>query len=117
MLKQTILAPKPLRTFFILLLAGCFRASTGAETVPELPRPPGETMAHACAGCHGSFGRSRGEIPALAGMTEARFVETMRAFKSGKRVSSIMNRIAKGYRDGDFLAMARFFGDFEGRNP
>lgn len=76
---------------------------------PGPNRPDAATMGHACAGCHGSFGRSLGATPPIAGMPEAEFIRLMREFKSGQRVSSIMNRIARGYTDEDFIGLARFF--------
>lgn len=80
------------------------QASHPADTRPQAP-----TLAHACAGCHGTYGRSQDGTPTLAGMREDTFLRAMRDFKSGKRVSSIMNRIARSYREEDFVAMARFF--------
>jgi sulfide dehydrogenase cytochrome subunit len=76
---------------------------------PAANRPSAETMAHACGGCHGPRGHALAPTPTLAGMSESEFVRFMGEFKSGARVSSIMNRIARGYADEDIVALAAFF--------
>jgi sulfide dehydrogenase cytochrome subunit len=76
---------------------------------PQTARPRPAMLAHACAGCHGTFGHGQAGTPVIAGMPETEFVRIMRAFKSGQRRSSVMNRIAQGYRDEDFIVLARFF--------
>lgn len=76
---------------------------------PAAHRPDAEHLAHACGGCHGTYGHSLAPTPTLAGKPEDEFVAAMREFKSGQRVSSIMNRIAHAYTDEDFAAMAQFF--------
>jgi len=84
--------------------------ATGVQAVePQTARPRSAMLAHACAGCHGTFGHGQAGTPIIAGMPETEFVRIMRAFKSGQRRSSVMNRIARGYRDEDFTALARFF--------
>ncbi|QSA97924.1 hypothetical protein [Methylococcus sp. EFPC2] len=90
----------------LVIMPPAARAQTSASLAT---RPGASTLAHACAGCHGTYGHSQAGTPAIAGMKEADFIQAMRAFASGQRVSSIMNRIARGYRDEDYAAMARFF--------
>jgi len=63
-----------------------------------------------CAGCHGYNGASTGPAtPSLAGMSSVYIEDTMKAYKSGERLSTIMTRIAKGYDDDDFAKMGQFF--------
>lgn len=106
--RHSIIRPQIERLLFACLVLAL---STGQAQATESRsmRPKASTMAHACAGCHGTFGRASAGTPVLAGMSESDFVRAMRAFKSGQRNSSIMNRIAKGYQDEDFVALARFF--------
>ena len=96
----------------IILLALSSTTITVLAAEPAANRPSVERMAHACAGCHGTYGHSQPPTPALAGKSEEKFVAAMREFKSGERVSSIMNRIASGYTDDDFIAMAQLFKDW-----
>jgi sulfide dehydrogenase cytochrome subunit len=42
-------------------------------------------------------------------MSETYFTDTMKAFKSGDRASTVMGRIAKGYSDDEIKLMAGFF--------
>ena len=83
------------------LMLGAAQAMAGAS---------GQALADTCAGCHGIDGASTGPTtPSLAGISETYMVETMKAFKSGDRKSTIMGRIAKGYSDAEFEAMAAVF--------
>jgi len=72
--------------------------------------PTGTMLADTCAGCHGTDGASTGPaIPSIAGLSETYMVDTMKAFKSGDRHSTVMGRIAKGYSDEEFALMATVF--------
>ncbi|MGB5259013.1 MAG: c-type cytochrome [Gammaproteobacteria bacterium] len=72
--------------------------------------PTGQALADTCAGCHGTDGASAGPAsPSIAGLSETYFVDSMKAFKSGDRPSTIMGRIAKGYSDEEIAAMAAVF--------
>ena len=83
----------------------------GAAPLPAAG-PSASMLADTCAGCHGTDGSSVGPAsPTIAGMSEAYFTETMEAFKSGDRPSTIMQRIAKGYTDEEIELMAGFFAD------
>ena len=53
--------------------------------------PSASMLADTCAGCHGVDGSSVGPAsPSIAGMSAEYFTETMEAFKSGERPSTIM---------------------------
>ncbi len=74
--------------------------------------PSASMLAYTCAGCHGTNGASVGNaIPSIAGLSETYMVETMNAYKSGDRESTIMGRIAKGYSEEEIESMAGFFAD------
>jgi sulfide dehydrogenase cytochrome subunit len=63
-----------------------------------------------CVGCHGSDGNSVGPAtPSIAGMRESLFIKAMTDMKSGKRPSTVMHVIAKGYTDKEIALMATFF--------
>ncbi|MES9856650.1 MAG: c-type cytochrome [Sedimenticola sp.] len=67
-------------------------------------------LANTCAGCHGSYGQSKGpSSPTIAGLEIDYFTEVMQDFKSGERSSTIMGRIAKGYNDQEIEQMAALF--------
>jgi len=72
--------------------------------------PTATMLADTCAGCHGTDGASTGPAtPSIAGNSETYMVDTMMAFKSGERPSTVMGRIAKGYSEEEFKLMASVF--------
>ena len=66
-------------------------------------------LANPCAGCHGTDGRSTGEIPSLDNLQSNYIESAMLAFKSDKRPGTVMNRIAKGYTDSEIKTLAGYF--------
>ena len=73
-------------------------------------RSPADTLAWQCAGCHGFNGHSVGpDIPSLAGFPEDYFIYTMIDYQTGDRFGTVMERIAWGYTEEEFEAMAKFF--------
>ena len=91
----------------VLLICGLYVLS-----VPVLAEdiPTASMLANTCAGCHGTNGSSVGPAsPTIAGISHEYFIETMKAYKSGTRPSTIMTRIAKGYTDEEIKLMAGFF--------
>ena len=84
-----------------------------AASLPALAQAPDPTLARnlaaTCANCHGTDGHSAGGIPPLAGLEPALFLERMSSFKSGRRASTVMNQIAKGFTDEQIAELARYF--------
>lgn len=70
----------------------------------------GDTLAHTCAGCHGTLGAPASSfIPPLAGLTVEEFTRAMVAYRDGTRVATMMTRIAPAFSDDEIQAMAEFF--------
>lgn len=85
----------------ILLIAGLLFANTADA----------DTLYWTCNGCHGPNGISESQdIPTIAGLNFRYFYATMQAFRKDRRKSSIMGRIAKGYKSGQLQRMALYFG-------
>jgi cytochrome c553 len=61
-----------------------------------------------CATCHGTDGRSAGGIPSLVGRDKATLVQQMKDFRDGKRPSTIMQQLARGYTDAEIDAAAAY---------
>lgn len=81
-----------------------------AEQAPAtIQRPRAATLALGCSGCHPDEERHASLAPVLAGMPRDRLIHAMEEFKSGRRISSIMNRVARGYQSADFAALADHF--------
>ncbi len=68
-----------------------------------------EMLAGPCVACHGTTVSAGPASPTIVGMSEEYFVETMEAYKSGDRFSTIMQRIAKGYSGGEIKTMGKYF--------
>jgi sulfide dehydrogenase cytochrome subunit len=77
--------------------------------LPEAVRS--NSLFSSCAGCHGTDGVSHSpHMPTIAGLNFQYFYATMRAFRKDQRPSTIMGRIAKGYRSSQLQQMALHFG-------
>ena len=85
--------------------------SAGTAGAQELSK--GAILALSCAACHGTDGVSPGAMPTLAGRSPAYINNRMQAFKSGKRASTVMGRIAKGYSDEEIAAIADHFASLK----
>lgn len=93
------------------LLACC--ALAAAQPVlagVNTPIATGKMMGNTCASCHGTFGKSTDEyMPSLAGIDRQQLIRAMTDYRDDRRVSVVMNRIAKGYNDNEIAAIADYF--------
>ncbi len=63
-----------------------------------------------CIACHGEKGVSVGPAtPSISGMRESLFIKAMEDMKTGKRPSTVMAIIAKGYTSREIAIMAAYF--------
>lgn len=88
-----------------LLLAAGLTVFAAVAVADEFDR--GAVLSLSCAACHGTDGASPGVMPTLAGQSTAFIANRMMAFRSGKRPSTVMTRIAKGYSDDEIAAIAK----------
>lgn len=93
----------------VLIAALASLPAFAAEPDPLL----GRNLAASCAMCHGTGGRSVGITAPLAGRQAKDIVETVKLFREGKKPSTIMQQIAKGYTDAQIQAIAEYFADQE----
>jgi len=93
----------------------CLAAALGLSVMAasanagELLAKP-ELLASNCFNCHGYNGASAGVIDELDSLPARRITKKMNDFKTGKKPSTIMGRIAKGYNDAEIAALAAYFG-------
>lgn len=92
-------------TVRILLFVMASLAGAAAEAADARS----EMLANPCISCHGPDDKSAGSIPALAGQSRDYIANAMKQFKSGERLGTVMNRIAKGYSDEDIQTLANYF--------
>ncbi len=74
-------------------------------------------LGNMCAGCHGTRGQSADPMPIIAGQPEEYLAKTMKSYRSGRRPSTIMGRLARGYSDEEVDAMASFFASQNWMSP
>lgn len=102
-------ALKPQSVLFPVLAAlAAMLAAAGDAQAAGLP--PAEVLARPCAGCHGTGGVSAGPTTSnLAGQPAAYLVAAMRAYRSGDRPATVMDRIARAYDEREIDAMGAYF--------
>ena len=95
------------RTLFAIVLMLAGKAVTAAD-LPVIST--GARLAANCVACHGTNGATKGTtLPALAGQQRQTLADTLRAFKTGSRQSTVMTQIARGYTDAQLDQLAAFF--------
>jgi len=68
-----------------------------------------EVLVNTCFSCHGTDGKSSGDMPTIAGKSASYISNKMMDFRSGKKPSTVMMRITKGFSDAELKAIANFF--------
>jgi cytochrome subunit of sulfide dehydrogenase len=76
--------------------------------LPGLAQPAAPPGAASCSGCHGAHVSTA--IPSLEGRSPDEIADAMRAFRSGERPATVMNRVAKGFTDEETRAIAAWVG-------
>ena len=69
----------------------------------------GAALAATCYSCHGTDGKSQAAMPSISGKSAKYIMRTMTAYRDGKRQSTVMGRIAKGFNDKEIKALAEYF--------
>jgi cytochrome subunit of sulfide dehydrogenase len=86
----------------------CLVLTMGIAATAEAEISRGAVLASTCFTCHGTDGKSPGEMPSIYGVPAASLVKTLGDFKSGMRPGTVMDRHAKGYSDEDIKAIADY---------
>ena len=77
----------------------------GMSVAPASAQAP--AGARACSGCHAPAAAAM-PVPSLEGRPVESIVADMRAFRSGERPATVMDRIAKGFSDEETRAIAEW---------
>lgn len=101
------------RLFHVILVL-----ATGLVLVPvshadELSRAA--MLSASCEGCHGTYGRSPGAIPPIAGKPADYLREVMEGFRSGDKEGTVMDRHVKGYTEEEIRLIADYFSKQSGQ--
>ncbi len=98
------------QTTLILIGSALFASSTFINFTHATVIDRATILANTCAGCHGPNGISNGPLtPSIAGLPKSYISKSMYDFATGKRPSTVMQRIAKGYTDADIKALSEYF--------
>jgi sulfide dehydrogenase cytochrome subunit len=87
-----------------IITAASLLGLTGTATAAD--SPPG---AAGCSGCHAARTGVDTPVPRLIGRDAAQIVAAMADFRAGKRPTTIMDRIAKGFTEDEVKAIAAWF--------
>ncbi|MDQ7074150.1 MAG: cytochrome c [Gammaproteobacteria bacterium] len=88
----------------VFLMLGLWNVAQAGDVVA------GKKASAMCAGCHGAAGVSAiGQNPNLAGQNEAYFINTLKAYRDGKRKHSMMGMVSKGLSDADMANLAAYY--------
>lgn len=71
----------------------------------------GKILASTCFACHGTDGRSSGDIPSIYGFPAETLYHNMKAFQDGTRPATVMNRHATGYTDEEIRLIAEYLSN------
>ena len=69
----------------------------------------GAMLGNSCAACHGTGGKSPGDIPSINGKSAEFISRALTEFRDGSRPSTVMGRHATGYSDEEIRQIAEFF--------
>ena len=89
-----------------LLLAAAL-LPPGLPALAERPSPA--MLSESCGACHGTRGASAGPAtPIIGGQSAGYIAASLNAFRDGRRPSSVMGRLAKGFARDDYVLMGNF---------
>lgn len=69
-----------------------------------------DTLTIHCSSCHSQTAGINATIPSINGLDSQYLARVMMDYKNGKRLATIMDRIARGYSDNEIKQMAEILG-------
>ncbi len=96
-----------IRLFYAILIYTAGLVFVPAGQAEELSRAA--MLSASCEGCHGTYGRSPGAIPPIAGKSADYLREVLESFRSGEKDGTVMGRHVKGYTEEEVRLIAEYF--------
>ncbi len=93
-----------IRLYMALFIILCWSTSLQAAEITR-----GVMLSNSCAACHGTDGRSPGEIPSIYGKSSEFISQALLDFREDKRPATVMGRHASGYSDEEIQLIAEYF--------
>jgi cytochrome c553 len=97
---------KHLPTFTALALL-C-QGGSGIAVAADHDADLGRNLAAICVNCHNTDPRDTSAIEPLVGMSHAKIIKKMHAFRSDEKAATIMNQLAKGFSDAQIETIATY---------
>lgn len=94
-------------TSLVVLVLGALGTASAADI------EAGKASSAVCGGCHGASGEGSGGNPALAGMTQDRFVQAIKDYKSGKRPHAAMKAFATQLDEKETANLAAYYASLK----
>ena len=91
----------------LLIFSVLFFCYVGETLSVEITRAV--MLSNSCAACHGTNGKSPGEIPSINGKSSQFISQALHQFREGKRPATVMGRHASGYSDEEISLIANHF--------
>jgi len=91
----------------LMLAAGLLFGETGQAE--ELSRKA--MLSASCEGCHGTYGRSPGAIPSIAGKSAEYLRDALEKFRSGEKPATVMSRHVNGYTEEEIRLISEYFSE------
>lgn len=93
-----------IRLYMALFIILCWSTSLQAAEITR-----GVMLSNSCAACHGTDGKSPGEIPSIYGKSSEFISQALLDFREDKRPATVMGRHASGYSDEEIQLIAEYF--------
>ena len=93
-----------IRLYMALFIILCWSTSLQAAEITR-----GVMLSNSCAACHGTDGKSSGEIPGIYGKSSEFISQALLDFREDKRPATVMGRHASGYSDEEIQLIAEYF--------
>ncbi len=97
-----------IQLFLLAVSTSCIFPSYAETNTKQI-----EALVFNCYTCHGTDGKSPGEIPKLTGLSSKKIEEKLHLFRLDQSQATIMNRIAKGYTKEEIKAIADYLASLK----
>lgn len=104
-----------IKKLLVFILLGLMLATASAQAGGDAAK--GKELSVDCVDCHGEDGLGDEDIPAVAGLEEAKQIEALKAYASGARVDETesMGDLAKELSEQDMADLAAYYASLPGK--
>lgn len=99
-----------MRFYFFLIAVATLLVIILTTQLVKAEQVPAAILVGACFSCHGDDGKGARAMPPINGMKASQLEADMKAFRNGKRKSTIMQRIATGFTEDEIKVISSYLG-------